>query len=148
MDRKTDERNEVRQDALTARAFDFGLLQCSVGLPELRFIPEVRRLFDGGGQILNILKLQPLFVRLAVENLQCGDFVLCCVMNCSNDCTMVLARAKASTLKPSSMTWSWAPEAASRCQSSYSYRPLARTAGAHGAPDYEGRAATSLRTLA
>jgi hypothetical protein len=66
---KTDEGNEVRQNALPARAFDLGLLQCGVGLPELGFVPEIGWFLDGGGQILDVLELQPLFVRLAVEDL-------------------------------------------------------------------------------
>ena len=76
---EADEGDEVREDALAARAFDLRLLQRGVGLPELRFVPEIGRLFDGVGQILDVLELQPLFVRLAVEDLQGGDlvFVLC-----------------------------------------------------------------------
>ena len=43
------------------------------------FVPEVGRLFDGVGQILDVLELEALFVRPAVEDLQGGDlvFVLC-----------------------------------------------------------------------
>ena len=79
MRRKSDEGDEVSQDALAARAFDLRFLQCGVGLPELGFVPEVGRLFDGSGQILDVLELQSLFVRFAVEDLQGGDlvFVLC-----------------------------------------------------------------------
>ncbi len=91
---ETNEGNEVRQDALAARAFDLRLLQRRVGLPELGFVPEIGRLFDGVGQILNVLELQPLFVGLAVEDLQGGDLVFVLLMNCSKDCTMVRARAK------------------------------------------------------
>ena len=49
---------------LPVRAFDLGLLQRGVGLPELGFVPEIGRLFDGVGQILDVLELQPLFVGL------------------------------------------------------------------------------------
>ena len=39
------EGDEVGEDALAARAFDLGLLQRGVGLPELRFVPEVAAAF-------------------------------------------------------------------------------------------------------
>ena len=71
-----DEGHEVRQDALAACAFDLRLLQRGIGLPELGFAPKIGRLFDGVGQILDVLELQPLFVRLAVEDLQGGNLVL------------------------------------------------------------------------
>ncbi len=76
---KADEGDEVREDAFAARAFDLRLLQRGVGLPELGFVPEVGRLFDGVGQVLDVFELESLFVRLAIEDLQGGDlvFVLC-----------------------------------------------------------------------
>ena len=70
-----DEGDEVREGALRARAFDLGLLQGRVGLPELGFVPEIGRLFDGVGQILDVLEPQPLLVGLTVEHLQGGDLV-------------------------------------------------------------------------
>ena len=73
---EADEGDEVCEDAFAARAFDLRLLQRGVGLPELGFVPEVGRLFDGIGEILDVLELEPLFVRLAVEDLQGGDLVL------------------------------------------------------------------------
>ncbi len=73
---EADEGNQIREDALAARAFDFRLLQRGIGLPELGFVPEIGRLLDGVGQILDVLELQPLLVGLAVEDLQGGDLVL------------------------------------------------------------------------
>ena len=73
---EADEGDEVGEDALAARAFDLRLLQRGIGLPELGFVPEIGRLFDGVGQILDVLELQPLLVGLAVEDLQGGDLVL------------------------------------------------------------------------
>ncbi len=76
---EADEGDEVGEDAFAASAFDLRFLQRGVGLPELGFVPEVGWLFDRVGQILDVLELQPLLVRLAVEDLQSGDlvFVLC-----------------------------------------------------------------------
>ncbi len=73
---EADEGDEVGEDTLGARSFDLRLLQRRVSLPELGFVPEIGRLFDGVGQILDVLKRQPLFVGLAVEDLQGGDLVL------------------------------------------------------------------------
>ncbi len=39
-------------------------------------VPEVRWLFDGTGEFLDIFKGEAGLVRLAVENLQGGEFVL------------------------------------------------------------------------
>jgi hypothetical protein len=41
----------------------------------LGFVPEIGRFFDGVGEILDVLELEPLFVRLAVEDLESRDFV-------------------------------------------------------------------------
>ena len=75
MDGEADEGDEVCEDAFAARAFDLRLLQRSIGLPELGFVPEVGRLFDGVGEFLDVFERQPLLVGLAVEDLQGGDFV-------------------------------------------------------------------------
>lgn len=61
---EANEGNEVRQDAFAASAFDLGLLQRGICLPELGFVPEIGRLFDGVGQILDVLELQPLLYGL------------------------------------------------------------------------------------
>jgi len=66
---KANEGDQVGQNTLAARAFDLRLLQCGLVLPELGFIPEVGRLFDGVGQILDVLKREPLLVWPAVEDL-------------------------------------------------------------------------------
>ena len=50
--------------------------QRGVGLPELGFVPQVGRLLDGVGEFLHVLEGEALFVGLAVEDLQGGDFVL------------------------------------------------------------------------
>ncbi len=79
MSGEADKGDEVRENALAACTFDLGLLQGRIGLPELGFVPKIGRLFDGIGEVLDVLELQPLFVRLTVEDLQSGDlvFVLC-----------------------------------------------------------------------
>lgn len=77
---ETDEGNQIGENTLAAGSFDLRLLlQRGVGLPELGFIPEIGRLLDGAGELLDVLELEPLFVGLAVEDLQGGDlvFVLC-----------------------------------------------------------------------
>ncbi len=56
VDGEADEGDEIGQDSLAARAFDFRLLQCGIGLPELRFVPQVGRFFDGVGQFLDVFK--------------------------------------------------------------------------------------------
>jgi hypothetical protein len=89
MGSKADEGHEVREDALAACAFDRRLLQRGISLPELGFVPKIGRLFNGAGQSLDVLELEPLFVWLAIEDLQGRDLVFVFVMNCSNDCTMV-----------------------------------------------------------
>lgn len=83
MDGEADEGHEVREDALAAGSFDLRLLQRRIGLPELRFVPEVGRSFDGLGQFLDMLKGQAIAClrhsvtrRYRVENLRGGDFVL------------------------------------------------------------------------
>ena len=75
VDGEADEGDEVCENTLAARAFDLRLLQCRIGLPELGFVPEIGRFFDGVGQILDVLEPQPLFVWLTVEDLQGSDFV-------------------------------------------------------------------------
>ena len=46
---EADEGDEVGEDAFRGRAFDLGFIEGGVGLPELGFGPEVRRLLDGVG---------------------------------------------------------------------------------------------------
>ena len=83
MDGESNQRDEVREDALAAGPFDLRFLQRRIRLPELGFIPEVRRLFDRVGQFLDVFKGE-LLARLRhsvtrryrVENLQGGDLVL------------------------------------------------------------------------
>ncbi len=64
MDGEADKRDQVREDAFAGRALNLGFLQRRVGLPKLRFVPEVRRLFNGIGQFLDPLKRETLLVGL------------------------------------------------------------------------------------
>ncbi len=59
-----------------AGAFDLAGFQRGVGLPELGFVPQVGRFFDGVVEFFHRLEGEALFVGLAVEDLQGGDFVL------------------------------------------------------------------------
>jgi hypothetical protein len=75
MDGEADEGNQVRQDPLAVCAFDLRFLQRRVGLPELGFVPEVRRLFDGVGQFLDVLEGEALLIGLTVARLSLFDHV-------------------------------------------------------------------------
>ena len=75
VDGEAHQRHEVGEDAFGAGAFDLGFFQRGVGLPELGFVPEVGRLFDGVGEFFDGLEGEALFVGFAVEHLQGGDFV-------------------------------------------------------------------------
>ncbi len=72
---EADKGNEIREDAFGTGSFDFGFFQGSIGLPELGFVPEIGRLFDGLGQFFDVIERQPGFVGFAVEHLKGGDFV-------------------------------------------------------------------------
>ena len=69
------QRDEVGEDALGALAFDLGLVQCGVGLPELAFGPQVRRGLQRVGQGLQVFELERRLGRAVVEDLERGDFV-------------------------------------------------------------------------
>ena len=74
MAKRTSDTRSVK-DAFAAGAFDFGFFQRGVGVPELGFVPQVGRLFDGVGEFFHGLEGEAVFVGLAVEHLQGGDFV-------------------------------------------------------------------------
>ena len=76
VDGEAHQRNQVGEDAAAAGAFDLAGFQRGVGLPELGFVPQVGRLFDGVGEFFHGLEGEALFVGLGVEDLQGGDFVL------------------------------------------------------------------------
>ena len=67
---EADEGDEVGEDALRGRAFDLGFIEGGVGLPELGFGPEVRRLLDGVGQLFDVFEPEGLLVGSIIENLQ------------------------------------------------------------------------------
>jgi hypothetical protein len=75
VDGEADEGNKVRQNPFATSTLHSRLLQCRVGLPKLRFVPEIRWLLDGVGQFLDALE-KALPVWSTIENLERGDFVL------------------------------------------------------------------------
>jgi len=56
---EADEGDQIRQDAFSAGAFDFGLFKRGIGLPELGFVPQVRGLLDGLGQFFDVIERKP-----------------------------------------------------------------------------------------
>lgn len=76
VDGEAHERYEIGEDAPPAGTLDPGFLQRGVGVPELGFGPQVGRLLDGVGEVLDGLECKALLVGLAVEDLQRGDLVL------------------------------------------------------------------------
>ncbi len=65
VDGEAHQRHEVGEDALAAGAFDLACFQRGVGLPELGFVPQVGRLFDGVGEFFHGLEGEALFVGFA-----------------------------------------------------------------------------------
>ena len=75
VDGEADEGDEIGQDAFRGCSFDLGLIEGGVGLPELGFGPEMRRLLDRVGQFFDVFEPEGLLVGSIIENLQGGDFV-------------------------------------------------------------------------
>ena len=76
VDGEAHQRDQVGEDAAAAGAFDPGLFQRGVGLPELGFVPQVGRGLDPVGQFLDVLEAEARLVGPGIEDLQGGDLVL------------------------------------------------------------------------
>ena len=75
MHREAHEADDIGENAARGGAFDFGLVQRGVGLPERGFVNEVWRGVQGFGQGFDVFEFQRRFDGAAVEDLQGGDFI-------------------------------------------------------------------------